>query len=74
MIGTPAKDEFEKIHRTDIRKVLEAKTTVKPQDLNKYFLNVPAPAVDIVAASLRFDPDKRSVRMTRCDVAGHEQA
>jgi len=60
LIGTPAKDEFAKIHRSDIRRVLEAKKTLKPKDLNKYFSNVPGPAVDIVAASLKFDPDKRA--------------
>lgn len=61
MIGTPAKDEIAKIKRTDIRQVLSERSVIEPKDLSKVFLKAPAPAVQILGESLKFDPEKRSL-------------
>lgn len=63
MIGSPSKSEIAKIKRGDIRQVLLERPVIEPKDLSKVFAKAPAPAVQILGESLKFDPEKRSVVM-----------
>jgi mitogen-activated protein kinase 1/3 len=60
MIGSPSKSEIAKIKRGDIRQVLLERPVIEPKDLSKVFAKAPAPAVQILGESLKFDPEKRS--------------
>ena len=63
LIGTPSPDEIEKIQRKDIRKVLKAMPTVPAKNLTKFYSKAPAPAIEILKETLKFDHMRRSVVM-----------
>lgn len=63
MIGSPATDEIAKIMRTEIREVLSERPVIAAKNMAVVFAKAPAPAIEILVQSLKFDPEKRSVDM-----------
>lgn len=61
LIGTPSKAEIAKITRTDIRDALMKRPSLPAQKFPAVFGGkVPAPAIEILIQSLKFDPDTRA--------------